>query len=124
MTKKIRTVALISYFFIFLKGSMIKMPLGSILFLSIFDLTTLKWTIYGIIGFILEITNLNMKPNRITYFLSLLSFILLLIPIINRLLMFSWDWFNYPLFYIPLSIFLICHFVAIIFEFKLLKKIV
>jgi hypothetical protein len=103
-------------------GSMMAIPLGFLLFASFFDLDTLKWTIYGIIGLALVTYSMNKKSTKTIFFLNFLSLIFLLIPICNRLMLFSWDKFNFPLFYIPLLIFIICYLLSLIIECKHLKK--
>lgn len=122
MIKNCRIISLISYFFIFLMGSMIAIPLGLILIFSFFDLNDLKWTIYGILGLVFLIFTLNRKITETIFALNILSFILLLIPIGNRLILYSWKWFNFPLFYIPLSLFIIFYTLSLILEYQNLKN--
>lgn len=98
------------------------MSLGLIMLFSLSDLNDLKWTVYGIIGFLIVIINMNYKISKKSLIINFLSFILLLMPFTNRLYRFSSDWFNFPLFYVPLLLFITLYLTSLFFDFKELEK--
>ena len=121
MVQKLKIASLISYFFIFIMGSMIAMPFVCILFFSLFDFNDLKYTIFGIIGIIFFFFNLNRKTSNIKITIDVLVFLFLLYPIMNRLLLFPMNFFNHPTFYIPLGLFISFYLISIFFELKNLR---
>lgn len=118
MVQKFKIASLVSYFFIFIMGSMIAMPFGCILLLSFLDFSVLKYTIFGIVGIIILLYNLNRKASNIKIAIDILVFLLLLYPIMNRLFLFPMNFFNHPTFYIPLGLFISFYLISIFFEFK------
>lgn len=122
MSKKLRIFALISYFFIFFMGSMIAMPLFSILLFSFFDIEMIQWTFYAIIGLSLLLFNNTKINDKDRFLLNITSFILLLMPIIDRLLTFEWHWFNFPMFYVPLILFIIFYLMSLYFQIMEIPK--
>ncbi|KFC22727.1 hypothetical protein SAMN04488097_3247 [Epilithonimonas lactis] len=123
MVQKFKIASLLSYFFIFIMGSMIAMPFGCILLLSFLDFSVLKYTIFGIVGIIILFYNLNRKTTNIKIIIDVLVFLLLLYPIMNRLFLFSMSFLNHPTFYIPLGLFISFYLISIFFEFKNLRTI-
>lgn len=103
-------------------GSMIAMPLFSILIFSFFDLEMLQWTFYAIIGLTLLLFNYTEINKRNQFLLNITAFILLLMPIIDRLLTFEWYWFNFPMFYVPLILFIILYLMSLYFQSMEINK--
>ena len=122
MSKKLRISALISYFFIFFMGSMIAMPLFSILIFSFFDLEMFQWTFYAIIGLTLLLFNYTKINKRNRFLLNITAFVLLLMTIIDRLLTFEWHWFNFPMFYVPFILFIIFYLMSLYFQIREINK--
>lgn len=110
-----RTLSIISYLFIFLQGSMIILPFGCLLVTGIFDAEPIMKFFIALADitllFLLIIS--NKKRRNSTLFLELLSFILLLLPLIHLLLSFSFKWFNYFLFLFPTACFIILFLLSI-----------
>ncbi len=65
--------------------------------------------LFGIIGFFI---NLSKWKNKI--FLTIVSFILILFPVISRLIQVPIETFNYFAFQIPLSLFVISYLLFIV----------
>ena len=117
----LKTISLISYSLIFFNGAMISVPMFLYLLFSVanFDSPSQAVTsIFAIVGLILVITLDFVSNNKKSFLLSLLAFLLLLSPIIQRLVFVPTRLFNYPLFIIPLSLFLISYLFLLIFIFK------
>ena len=103
-------------------GSMIAMPLFSILLFSFFDIEMIQWTFYAIIGLSLLLFNNTKINDKDRFLLNITSFILLLMPIIDRLLTFEWHWFNFPIFYVPLILFIILYLMSLYFQIMEIPK--
>lgn len=111
METALKIVALLSYSFIILTGQMIGIPFIFWLIFTSFDFGNAEqiFAFLGLIGFILNFTKyLKSRPIKI------LSFALMLTPIIKRITEIPIEKFNYLTFIIPLSIFIITYFVLII----------
>ena len=116
-----KTIALISYSVIFFNGGMISVPMFLYLLLSIanFDSPLQAVTsILAIAGLIIVIKLNFVSNNKKRFLLSVLAFFLLLSPIIQRLAFLPIRLFNYPLFMIPLFLFIISYVLLLIFIFK------
>lgn|SRR5215203_6593382 len=117
----LKTILLISYSLIFFNGPMISIPMFLYLLFSIanFDSPLQAVTsIFAIVGLIIVIKLNFVSNNKKRFLLSLLAFFLLLSPIIQRLAFVPIRLFNYPLFIIPLFLFLISYVLLLIFIFK------
>ena len=94
----IRTTSIISYLLIILAGQMIGLPFILWLIFTTFDFGNIDqlFAIFGLVGIILNLT--KWKTNII---LTIISFILMLSPIISRLVQVPIEMFNYLAFQIP-----------------------
>ena len=117
----LKTILLISYSLIFFNGPMISIPMFLYLLFSIanFDSPLQAVTsIFAIVGLIVVIKLNFVSNNKKRFLLSVLAFFLLLSPIIQRLAFVPIRLFNYPLFIIPVLLFLISYVLLLIFIFK------
>ena len=115
MKETTRTISIISYLIIILAGEMIGLPFIFWLVFTIFDFGNIDqiFAIFGIIGIVL---NLSKWKNKIL--VTIISFILMLSPLISRLLQVEMEKFNYLAFQIPLTIFIITYLIFIIINIK------
>lgn len=114
-----KIIALIAYALIILMGSMIGIPFLMWLFCTSFDFGNIDqpFAIIGLIGFILNFTKyINARNVRV------LSFLLMLTPIIRRLTAIDINKFNYVAFTIPLLIFTVSYLIFIISKPKLIAS--
>lgn len=111
----IRTTSIISYSLILLAGWMSGIPFILWLIFTIFDFGNIDqlFAIFGLIGIIINIT--KWRNNIIA---TILSFILMLSPIISRLVQVPIETFNYLAFQIPLTIFILTYLIYIIINAK------
>lgn len=110
MKTLIRLVSIISYMSIILTGQMIGIPLILWLVFSIFDFGNID-QLFAIFGFIGIILNLSKLKNNIV--VAILSFLLMLSPIVSRLVQVPIEMFDYLGFQIPLIIFILTYLVYI-----------
>lgn len=115
MKKATRATSIISYLFIILTGQMIGMPFVYWLIFTAFDFGNIDqlFAIFGIVGIILNITKFR---NKIL--ITIISFLLMLSPIVSRLIQVPLEKFNYLAFQIPLAIFIITYLALIIINAK------
>ena len=111
MKTLIRLVSIISYMSIILTGQMIGIPLILWLVFSIFDFGNID-QLFAIFGFIGIILNLSKLKNNIV--VAILSFLLMLSPIVSRLVQVSIEMFEYLGFQIPLIIFILTYLTYIL----------
>ena len=111
----IRTISIISYLLIILAGQMIGLPFFLWLIFTTFDFGNIDqlFAIFGLIGIIL-----NLTKWRTNIIVTILSFILMLSPIISRLVQVPIEMFDYLSFKIPLTIFIITYLIYIIINVK------
>lgn len=103
MKNVIRWISIISYLSIILVGWMNGIPLIIWLIFTAFDFGNIDqlFAVFGLMGIILNFT--KWKTNiKIT----ILSFVLMLLPVISRLVQLPIEMFNYLAFQIPLMILL------------------
>ena len=110
MKTTVRIVSIISYMSIILTGQMIGLPFILWLIFSIFDFGNIDqlFAIFGLAGIIL-----NLSKLKVNIFVAVLSFFLMLSPIISRLVQVSIEMFDYLAFQIPLIIFILTYVVYI-----------
>ncbi len=110
MKTTVRIVFIISYMSIILTGQMIGLPFILWLIFSIFDFGNIDqlFAIFGLAGIIL-----NLSKLKVNIFVAVLSFFLMLSPIISRLVQVSIEMFDYLAFQIPLIIFILTYVVYI-----------
>jgi hypothetical protein len=115
MKETTRTISIISYLVIILAGEMIGLPFILWLVFTIFDFGNIDqiFAIFGIIGIVL---NLSKWKNKIL--VTIISFILMLSPLISRLFQVEMGKFNYLAFQIPLTIFIVTYLIFIIINIK------
>ena len=113
MLKSTRIIAIISYLLIILAGDMIALPFICWLLFTIFDFGNIDQilAIFGIIGI-----NLNFIKCKNNIWITILSFFLMLSPIIGRMLQVPIKLFKYLTFEIPLAIFIFTYLTFIIWN--------
>ncbi|WP_228405997.1 hypothetical protein [Chryseobacterium sp. YR221] len=111
ISSSVRIVSIISYLLIILAGEMIGLPFICWLLFMVFDVgnTDQIFAILGILGIVLNVTGWR---NRIP--VTILSFILMLSPLISRMIEVPLVKFNYLSFEIPLFTFIISYLIFII----------
>ena len=115
----VKTLSILSYCLITINGSIIAIPF--ILYLisasiSIFYLEGINQSVsslIGIIGLIIIIKNFKEETFK-NVFISFLGFLMLLVPLIERLSSISIELFNYLSFKIPLILFLMFFLIYIL----------
>jgi hypothetical protein len=115
MKNAIRSTSIISYLLIILAGQMIGLPfIFWLIFTSVdFGNSDQFFAILGIVGIILNLT--KWRNNILT---AIVSFLLMLSPIISRLIQVPMEKFNYLAFQIPLTIFIITYLTFILISAK------
>lgn len=111
----LRITSIISYLIIILAGQIIGIPFILWLLFTVFDFgsTDQFFAILGTLGVLLTITKWK---NKIS--ITILSFLLMLSPLISRMMQVPIENFNYMGFKIPFLIFIISYLVFIILNAK------
>ncbi len=111
MEIKLKIIALISYSLIILMGQIIGIPFIFWLIFTSFDFGNVDqvFAVLGLVGLILNFT--KYWEFRI---IKILSFILMIIPLIRRMTEIPIEKFNYLGFQAPLAIFVITYIIIII----------
>ena len=111
MKDKIRIISIVSYLLIILVGQMIGLPFILWLIFTAFDFGNIDqlFAIFGVIGVGINLT--KWKNNKL---LSIVSFALMLSPIISRFVQVPIEMFDYLAFEIPLTIFIITYLIFIV----------
>jgi hypothetical protein len=111
MKNGIRITSLISYFLIILAGQMIGLPFILWLLFTAFQFGNIDqlFALLGIVGIILNFTKWKTK-----LFVTILSFLFMLSPIVSTLVRVPIEKFNYLAFQIPLTIFILTYVTYII----------
>ncbi|CAM3021834.1 hypothetical protein CHFL109739_12990 [Chryseobacterium flavum] len=106
-----RYTSIIFYMFIILMGQMIGLPFIFWLLFTAFDFWNIEqiFAVLGLLGIILNVTRWKNKVS-----ITILSFMLMLSPIISRIIQISTEKFNYLAFKIPLFLFIACYLIFII----------
>jgi hypothetical protein len=120
----LKTFSIFSYCFIILKGWFIGVPFIFYLFLTLFDFGTYE-QLAAVIAFVgLYITAIPFLQNRNTQSMLMesVSFLLLLVPIVQRLISVPIQLFDYGAFKYPLYAFVCSYFLAVFFSSKENKK--
>ncbi len=104
-------VSIISYLLIILTGWMSGIPFIIWLIFTVFDFGNIDqlFAIFGLVGIILNLTKWKTITN-----ITILSFILMLSPIISRLVQVPIEMFDYLAFQLPLTIFIVTYLTYII----------
>ena len=104
-----RKISIFSYVLIFLKGSMILVPFGLMLFSGLFSgAPQMKMMIVfaDLTLIALFITSFSDRTRWQTVF-EVFAFFILLLPFIHLVLSFPFHWFDHFFFLFPLSLFII-----------------
>ncbi|WP_336961966.1 hypothetical protein [Chryseobacterium contaminans] len=111
----LRFFSIISYLLIILMGQMIGLPFICWLLFTIFDIGNIDqvFAFLGVIGIILNFT--KWKNNTL---ITILSFLLMLSPLIGRMIQTPIELFNYAAFKIPVFVFIIGYSTFIVLNVK------
>ena len=111
MKNKIRLISIVSYFLIILVGQMIGLPFIFWLIFTIFDFGNIDqlFAIFGVIGI-----GINLSKWKNKKLLTIISFALMLSPIISRLTQVPIEMFDYLAFKIPFTVFIIAYLIFIV----------
>lgn len=109
MAPLFRSFSIIAYFLIFLKGSMILLPFGLLLVTGIFTAEPLMRILIGLadIALLTLMINAFYKRTKWTTLFEVISFFVLLLPLLKIFMSFSFKWFNYFLFLFPAGCFIV-----------------
>ena len=115
-----RTLAIISYLFIFLQGMIIAIPFGCMLFVGLFEaepLTRVFIILADMALLVLFILSFNKRTKR-SLLIELIVYFLLLSPLIRILSIVPIDKFNYLLFIMPVTSFVVLYPLSVLFSFR------
>lgn len=115
MKNSLKTISIISYMLIILTGQIIGLPFIVWLIFATFDFGNIDqlFAIFGLVGIALNLTKWG--TNIIV---TILSFLLMISPIISRLVQVPLEMFDYLAFQIPLTIFIVTYLTYIIINAK------
>lgn len=115
MKNKIQLISIASYMLIILAGEMIGLPFICWLMFTLFDFGNIDqlFALLGISGIILNVTKWKYRVP-----ITLISFLLMLSPIVSRLVQVPIGMFDYLAFQIPLIIFIITYLIFIIMNIR------
>lgn len=116
-----RYTSIIFYMFIILMGQMIGLPFIFWLLFTGFDFWNIEqiFAVLGLLGIILNVTRWKNKVS-----VTILSFMMMLSPIMSRIMQTPIEKFNYFAFKIPLFLFIIFYLIFIILNAKKGKPVV
>lgn len=104
-------ISIISYFLIILAGDMIGLPFICWLLFVSFDFGNID-QLFAILGVFGVVINLTRWINNIQ--ITIVSFILMLSPIVSRLVQVPLEKFDYLAFEIPLTVFIVAYLAFIV----------
>ena len=109
MNSLFRIFSIIAYLLIFLQGSMILLPFGLMLVTGIFTAEPLMRILLALADITLIILLIIpfYKRTKWTTLIEIVSFFVLLLPLLKIFLSFSFNWFNYFLFLFPVGCFIV-----------------
>jgi hypothetical protein len=115
MKDKFRIIAIVSYLLIILKGGMIGLPFFLWLVYTIFDFGNIDqlFALFAFMGVCMHLTKWKNKK-----LFTLLSFVLMLSPLISRMVQVPLEMFNYQAFQIPFAIFVLAYLIFIVLNFR------
>ena len=115
MNEKFRIIAIVSYLLIILKGGMIGLPFFSWLFYTVFDFGNIDqlFALFALLGVSMHLTKWKNKK-----LFTLLSFVLMLSPLISRMVQVPLEMFNYRAFQIPFAIFVLAYLIFLVLNFR------
>ena len=117
-------ISLSSYLVIILTGQMIGLPFFIWIVFNLFDFGNFDqlFAVLAVIGMIINIINRHKKKRLNIILLDLFCFALLLSPIIRRMTAVPIEMFNYLVFVIPTTIFMLFYLISIGLSFKVYFK--
>lgn len=104
-----RFISIAAYFLIFLQGSMLLLPFGLMLIAGVFTaepLMKLLLILADIALITLAVLSFR-ERTKWTTTIEIVIFFVLLLPLVNIFLSFSFQWFNYFLFLFPSGCFIL-----------------
>lgn len=115
LKNKFRIIAIVSYLLIILKGGMIGLPFFLWLLFTVFDFENIDqlFALFAFIGVCMHLTKWKNKK-----LFTLLSFVLMLSPLISRMVQVPLEMFNYLAFQIPIAIFVLSYLIFLVLNFK------
>jgi len=118
--KTFKAISIISYLLIILMGSMIGVPFLFWILFTVFDFGNPDqfFALLAIIGLLLNFSTRNKQKTIKILSLDILSFLLLISPIIRRMTAIPIEKFNYLLFIIPTIIFVVFYLISMFFSVK------
>ena len=118
------SLAIVSYLSIILMGQMIGVPFLFWLLFNLFNFGEVDQllAVLGVVGLGLIVKYSTAERTLKIVLLDGLCFLLLATPISGRLLTVPIDKFNYAAFTIPLSLFIVCYFVSLLFAYRQYAK--
>ena len=114
----LKIISILAYLFIMLMGTMIGIPFIVWLLFTAFDFgnTDQIFAVLGILGILGILVNLVKWKNSVPP--AIVSFLMMLSPLISRTIQVPFELFNYLLFQIPLAIFIIGYPASVILTVK------
>lgn len=115
-----RTLAIVSYLFIFLQGMIIAIPFGCMLFIGLFEaepLTRIFIILADIALLTLFILSFNQR-NKKSLLIEFIAYFLLLSPLVRILSIVPIDKFNYLLFIVPVIGFVVLYPLSVLLSFR------
>jgi hypothetical protein len=121
----LRAISIISYFFIFLQGTIIQLPFVCLLFSGLFEGEPLTrvFVILADIGLVMLLILSFREKTKLSLIIEAIIYFILLLPLLSIFVRFSFEWFNYFLFLFPLSCFIILYPLSVFFSYQEYKKI-
>lgn len=120
----VRTLAIFAYFFIFLQGMIIKIPFGLLLISGLFEaepLTRVFIAFADTFLIILLIVSFK-KKSKWTLLVEIISYAILLLPLIRIFASFPFDMFNYFSFLFPALCFVFLYPLSVYFSYREFKR--
>ncbi len=110
-----KAISISAYCVIIIQGSMIGIPLIFVLILDIISAHFLKTTTacLAMLGLITLIFSSSSKQSKKTFFIKILPLFFLMLPIVNRIIVFEKVYFFNIYFIIPFIIFIVFYFLYI-----------
>jgi hypothetical protein len=120
----IRGLSMLAYFSIILKGMIIGIPFILFLFFTLFEWGTKTQVavLFAFIGLI-SLVALRKRPKTTrTLLIEIIVFILLLLPILERITSVPISLFNYAAFIIPAISFIILYPLSLLFSYREINR--
>ena len=120
----IKSLSIIAYLLIFLQGMIIQIPFGYLLLSGLFEAEPLARILIAladialIILFILSFK----KKTKTTLIIEIISYFILLLPLIRIFTSFPFDMFNYFLFLFPTTCFIVLYPLSVLVSYREYKK--